>query len=78
MNYSFIFLFSANTRYTDKQLVYQIGNNAAEGENYIKYANSYLMNCTVNNCFAFYTLSLKLYISRKINKLLCDRSFCRV
>ena len=29
----------------------KIGNNAAEGENYIKYANSYLMNCTVNNCF---------------------------
>ena len=31
------------------KLVYLIGNNAAEGENYIKYANSYLMNCMVNN-----------------------------
>ena len=32
-------------------LVYLIGNNAAEGENYILYANSYLMKCTVNNTY---------------------------
>ena len=31
------------------ELVYLIGNNAAKGENYILYANSYLVKCTVNN-----------------------------
>ena len=30
-------------------LVYLNGNNAAEGENNIKYANSYPMNLTVKN-----------------------------
>ena len=34
------------------QLVYLNGNNAAEGENNIKYANSYPMNWTVKNWFA--------------------------
>ena len=39
-----------NTLLKDNEyIVYLIGNNAAEGENYIKYANSYLMKCTVNN-----------------------------
>ena len=33
-------------------LVYLNGNNAAEGENNIKYANSYPMNWTVKNWFA--------------------------
>ena len=33
------------------KLVYLIGNNAAEGENYIKYADCYLMKCTVNNTY---------------------------
>ena len=33
-------------------LVYLNGNNAAEGENNIKYANSYPMNLTVKNWFA--------------------------
>ena len=33
------------------KLVYLIGNNAAKGENYIKYANSYLMKSTVNNTY---------------------------
>ena len=33
-------------------LVYLNGNNAAEGENDIKYANSYPMNWTVKNWFA--------------------------
>ena len=51
--YSYI---SAKARYTNKQLVYLIGTTAAEGENYFKHANSYLMNCTVNNCFALYIL----------------------
>ena len=32
-------------------LVYLNGNNAAEGENNIKYANSYPMNWTVKNWF---------------------------
>ena len=32
-------------------VVYLIGNNAAEGDNYIKYANSYLMKCMVNNTY---------------------------
>ena len=26
-------------------------NNAAKGENYILYANSYVMKCTVNNTY---------------------------
>ena len=30
--------------------MYLNGNNAAEGENNIKYANSYPMNWTVKNC----------------------------
>ena len=34
------------------KLVYLNGNNAAEGENNIKYANSYPMNWTVKNRFA--------------------------
>ena len=34
------------------KLVYLNGNNAAEGENNIKYANSYPMNWTVKNWFA--------------------------
>ena len=34
------------------QLVYLNGNNAAEGENNIKYGNSYPMNWTVKNWFA--------------------------
>ena len=34
------------------KLVYLNGNNAAEGENNIKYANSYPMNLTVKNWFA--------------------------
>ena len=33
------------------KLVYLNGNNAAEGENNIKYANSYPMNWTVKNWF---------------------------
>ena len=33
-------------------LVYLNGNNAAEGENNIKYANSYPLNWTVKNWFA--------------------------
>ena len=33
------------------QLVYLDGNNAAEGENNIKYASSYPMNWTVKNWF---------------------------
>ena len=33
-------------------LVYLNGNNAAEGENNNKYANSYPMNWTVKNWFA--------------------------
>ena len=33
-------------------LAYLNGNNAAEGENNIKYANSYPMNWTVKNWFA--------------------------
>ena len=33
------------------QLVYLNGNNAAEGENNIKYASSYPMNWTVKNWF---------------------------
>ena len=34
------------------KLVYINGNNAAEGENNIKYADSYPMNLTVKNWFA--------------------------
>ena len=34
------------------KLVYLNGNNAAEGENNIKYANGYPMNWTVKNWFA--------------------------
>ena len=34
------------------KLVYLNGNNAAEGENNIKYANSYPMNWIVKNWFA--------------------------
>ena len=40
---------------TNNKLVYLIGNNAAEGENCIKYVNSYVMNCMVNNCLVWYT-----------------------
>ena len=36
----------------DDKLVYLNGNNAAEGEDKIKYANSYPMNWTVKNWFA--------------------------
>ena len=35
----------------DTELVYLNGNNAAEGENNVKYASSYPMNCTVKNWF---------------------------
>ena len=49
------------------KIIQQQWRNAAEGENCIKYVNSYLMNCTMNNCFVFKTY-LKLYnLSREIN-----------
>ena len=38
--------------YTPIKLVYLNGNNAAEGENNIKHANSYPMNWTVKNWIA--------------------------
>ena len=37
-----------------------IGNNAAEGENYITYANSYLMKCTVNKLLVYFECMIKL------------------
>ena len=49
--------------YTNKniKLVYLNGNNAAEGENNIKYANSYPMNWTVKNWFARDIFDLNRY-----------------
>ena len=49
----------------NNRLVYLIGNNAAEGENHIrhiKYANSFLMKCTVNNTYLTFG-SYKLYVT---------------
>ena len=43
---------SSSHGYITLKLVYLNGNNASEGENNMKYANSYPMNWTVKNWFA--------------------------